>query len=202
MAGGAGGPGVTRGNLISAGFGAVVGGVSTLVGDLGVRQLLDNSPLIGLAVFTLLAAFAVFVLGMVMQRAGRSFGTIFQAAAGLVVVATIFAGLSVFVAPQRLSVKLLPTPDMSDLDMPKIQVMGPKAELLDWKTPIDYQFGRGDQIYFNLTNLRDRYRERETKARDAAEAEKRELQANCVAVLKETAGDRLGIGARNLKDGH
>ncbi len=171
--------GPTAANLVWGGVGVVVGGLSTLIGDLGVKQLLSDSPFVGLAIFCLLAAFVIFVAGMVAQRTGRNFTPVMIVAGLMMAVALTFGGFAAFSAPQRVQILVSPRVEGA----PPIEIMGTPRRNLDWETPVFYKLDGGTlslsassiQRYYGATLEKERQR--------------------CMAVITETASADLGVGS-------
>lgn len=159
---------VSPANLAWGGVGLVAGGLSTLVGDLGVKQLLEQNPYIGLAVFCLLAAFIVFIAGLVARLTGRAFSRIMMGAGLLVVVGVLFGGFSAYVAPQRLEIVVSPQLE----GVPAIEIMGSPKRNLDWETPVDYRLDGRRTLILSASRFQGHYRSEIEKA-----------QARCLAVI-------------------
>jgi hypothetical protein len=165
----------TPGNLISAAVGAIVGGASTLVVNLGVSGLLVDNPLVGLAIFAMLAGFVVYVGDMVL-RGGRSRARLVIPSL-LIVAALVFGGAGLFVAPSKVEFVLRATPNMSP--MPTIEVQGAKRATLPWDKDLTYKIGRGEPVNLDLGPLREKYREQ---------------LANCIVEMTQTTNAVQTLG--------
>jgi len=155
----AGGPAKADNKLVVGGVGALIGAASTLLGtqiaNLGVKQLLNDNAYIGLAVFSLLAALVVVVVGLSIRQADKSLTPILVSAAVLVLAAVAFTGFSTL-PPQMLPIHLQPIPDMAEV--PTIQVVGShQLGGLDWKKGYDYAVVRKEAINLNVQPMKDYY---------------------------------------------
>jgi hypothetical protein len=160
----AGAPAKPDNKLVTGGVGALIGAASTLLGtqiaNLGVKQLLNDNAYIGLAVFSLLAALVVVVVGLSIRRADKGLTPILASAGVLVAAAVAFTGFSTL-PPQMLPIHLQPIPDMAEV--PTIQVVGSRqvggSSLggLDWKKGYDYAVVRSEAINLNVQPMKDYY---------------------------------------------
>jgi hypothetical protein len=154
-----GAPAKSDNKLVVGGVGALIGAASTLLGtqiaNLGVKQLLNDNAYIGLAVFSLLAALVVVVVGLSIRQADKSLTPILVSAAVLVLAAVAFTGFSTL-PPQMLPIHLQPIPDMAEV--PTIQVVGShQLGGLDWKNGYDYAVVRKEAINLNVQPMKDYY---------------------------------------------
>jgi len=151
-------PAASKGRLVSGGIGVVLGSASTLIttqiANLGVKQLLNDNSYIGLAVFSLLTALVVFVLGLVLRKPDRSLTPIIVTCATLVVAALAFTGFSTLPA-QRLPVVLHVEPAMGDA--PPIKVVGVSPDDLIWEKDMAYAAERQHSINLNAQPVKDYY---------------------------------------------
>jgi hypothetical protein len=151
-------PNDPRGKLVSGGVGVVLGSASTLIttqiANLGVKQLLNDNSYIGLAVFSLLTALVVFVLGLVLRKAERSLTPIIVACSALVFAAIIFTGFSAL-PPQHLPIFLRAEPAMGEV--PPIKVSGAENGDLGWEKDLSYPAERQHSINLDAQPVKDYY---------------------------------------------
>lgn len=153
-----GGPGSSKGKLVSGGIGLVLGSASTLIttqiANLGVKQLLTDNSYIGLAVFSLLTALVVFVLGLALRKPERSLTPVIVASAALIVAAVVFTGFSTL-PPQRLPIILHVEPSMGEA--PPIKVVGVSPDDLTWERDMPYAAERQHYINLNAQPVKEYY---------------------------------------------
>jgi hypothetical protein len=173
------GSGGAKGKLVSGGVGIVLGSASTLlttqVANLGVRQLLNDNSYVGLAVFSLLTALVVFVIGMVLRKPHQALTPVILPSAALVVAAIIFAGFSTLPA-QRLPVVLHVEPAMGDA--PPIKVVGVSPDDLAWEHDMNYAAERQHSINLNAQPVKDYYANQ---------------LAHCVQTLSDAASGKVTV---------
>ncbi|WP_309646488.1 hypothetical protein [Phenylobacterium sp.] len=172
--------GGTPANLAWGGVGLVAGAITTLVGDLGVKQLLDNNPYIGLAIFCLLAASIIFIAGLVGRSTGRTLTSVAVMAGLMVVAAGAFGGFSAYVAPQKLEILVSPQAE----GVPAIEIVGKERQDLKWETAVDYRIDGRRTLNLSASRFQKHY-----------EAEMQKINARCVDVIATTSGDSLGVGS-------
>jgi hypothetical protein len=169
----------SKGRLVSVGVGAILGSASTLIttqiANLGVKQLLNDNSYIGLAVFSLLTALVVFVLGLVLRKPDRSLTPIIVASAALVIAAVVFTGFSTLPV-QRLPVVLHVEPAMGDA--PPIKVVGVSPDDLKWGTDMRYAAERQHYINLNAQPVKDYYANQ---------------LAHCVQTLSDASSGRVTV---------
>jgi len=152
------------GKVIPGGIGVLIGSASTLLGtqiaNLGVKQLLNDNAYIGLAVFSLLAALVVVLVGLSIRAADKGLIPILASAGVLVLAAVAFTGFSTL-PPQMLPIHLQPIPDMADVPTIQLvgshQVGGSSLGGLDWKKGYDYAVVRSEAINLNVGPMKDYY---------------------------------------------
>jgi len=171
--------GSSKDKLVSGGVGVVLGSASTLIttqiANLGVKQLLTDNSYIGLAVFSLLTALVVFVLGLVLRKPDRSLTPIIVACAALVVAAVVFTGFSTL-PPQRLPVVLHVEPAMGDA--PPIKVVGVTPDDLKWEKDMVYAAERQHNINLNAQPVKEYYANQ---------------LAHCVQTIGDTASGKVTV---------
>ena len=172
--------GGTPANLAWGGVGLVAGAITTLVGDLGVKQLLDNNPYIGLAIFCLLAAFVIFIAGLVGRSTGRTQTSVAVVSGLMVAVAVAFGGFSAYVAPQKLEILVSPQVE----GVPAIEIVGKEKQDLKWETPVDYRIDGRRTLNLNASRFQNYY-----------QIEMQKVRARCVDVIATTSGGSLGVGS-------
>jgi hypothetical protein len=177
--GGGGRSGSSKDKLVSGGVGVVLGSASTLIttqiANLGVKQLLSDNSYIGLAVFSLLTALVVFVLGLVLRKPDRSLTPIIAACAALVVAAVAFTGFSTLPV-QRLPVVLHVEPAMGDA--PPMKVVGVSPDDLKWEQDMSYAAERQHYINLNAQPVKDYYANQ---------------LAHCVQTLSDTSSGKVTL---------
>jgi hypothetical protein len=168
-----------RGKLVSGGVGVVLGSASTLIttqiANLGVKQLLTDNSYIGLAVFSLLTALVVFVLGLVLNKPERSLTPIILTCGALVLAAMVFTGFSTLPA-QRFPVLLRAEPAMGEA--PPIKVSGTANSDLGWEKDLTYAAERQHYINLNVQPVKDYYANQ---------------LAHCVKTIGDTASGKVVV---------
>ena len=148
----------TQGKLVTGGIGLILGSASTLIttqtANLGVKQLLSDNSYVGLAVFSLLTALVVFVLGLALNKPERSLTPIIVTSAVLVVAAIVFTGFSTL-PPQHFPILLRAEPAMGDV--PPIKISGASNGELGWEKDLTYSAERQHYINLNVQPLKDHY---------------------------------------------
>ena len=182
-----GGSPLSKSNLVSGGVGLVIGSATTLIvnmiTNLGIRQLLADNPFVGLAVFAMLAALVLLVLGVATRSKDRPLSPVLLAGSGLVAVALVFAGFSIIVASQKLEILLRAIPSMKDV--PTIQVVGTSLAPLEWNKELGLTVGRREAINLNVQPVLTYYADELVKA-----------QSNCMQVIRDSpARQQLGVGS-------
>lgn len=174
---------------VSLGVGAVGGALSTLAITLSLRELLQDNPFFALAVFALLAATLIFVVGLAGSASRLKPAGVFALA---LLVAGILAGrVAMNDGPHRVDLNIRATPAINS---PKLVRFG-KYEI-GWGDPTATEVLAGGELTLDLSGVQSYYNDRIEAFKEGYKESERRHNRNCLAALmdEELAEEKIGPG--------